>query len=64
MKTAVSILLSAAAVAGLVYYFRDKEPVATALKRSGDVLANASDIIKEKYGQVVREGQSALSEIA
>ncbi|GAB4092927.1 hypothetical protein [Flaviaesturariibacter terrae] len=64
MKTAVAILLTGAAVAGLVYYFRDKEPVRKALDRGNDLLANASDIVKEQYGKISKKGQDVGAEMA
>ncbi|TCJ19049.1 hypothetical protein EPD60_01130 [Flaviaesturariibacter flavus] len=64
MKTTLTILLTGAAVAGLIYYFRDKEPVASALKRSGDALANASDRAKEQWQKVTKQGSQAASELA
>ncbi|RYZ23386.1 MAG: hypothetical protein EOO16_05220 [Chitinophagaceae bacterium] len=64
MKTTLTILLTGAAVAGLIYYFRDKEPVAAALKRSGDVLSNASDLAKEQWEKVTKQGEKTASELA
>ncbi|RYY63703.1 hypothetical protein [Flaviaesturariibacter aridisoli] len=64
MKTAVTILLTGAAVAGLVYYFRDKEPVRKVLDRSNDLLANASDLVKEQYGKLAKKGQDNVAEMA
>jgi hypothetical protein len=64
MKTAVAILLTGAAVAGLVYYFRDKEPVRKALDRGNDLLSNASDIVKEQYGKISKKGQDVGAEMA
>ncbi|RYY87437.1 MAG: hypothetical protein EOO15_11950 [Chitinophagaceae bacterium] len=64
MKTAVTILLTGAAVAGLIYYFRDQEQVRKALDRANDVLANASDLAKEKYQKLSKQGKDAIAEMA
>lgn len=64
MKTAVTILLTGAAVAGLVYYFRDKEPVRKALDRTNDVLANAGDIVREQYDKLAKRGSEAVADVA
>ncbi|GAA4330865.1 hypothetical protein [Flaviaesturariibacter amylovorans] len=64
MKTTLTILAVVGAAAGIVYLLREKEPVATALKRSGDVLANAGDIIREEYEKLVKKGSDAASEMA
>lgn len=64
MKTALTILLTGAAVAGLVYYFRDKEPVRKVLDRSGDVLANATDLVKEQYGKLARQGRDQVAQLS
>ncbi|RYY41771.1 MAG: hypothetical protein EOO08_01180 [Chitinophagaceae bacterium] len=63
MKTAVTILLTGAAVAGLIYYFRDQEPVRKALDRANDVLANASDIVREQYEKLSKQGKEAGAEM-
>jgi|GEM_PF-4697965 len=62
MKTTLTVVLAGAAVAGLIYLLRDKEPVARVLKRSGDVLANSGDVIREQYNKVVRKGNNTLQE--
>ena len=64
MKTAVTILLTGAAVAGLIYYFRDKEPVRKVLDRTNDMLSNASDKVKEQYGKLAKKGQGTVPEVA
>ncbi|RYY96029.1 MAG: hypothetical protein EOO11_14475 [Chitinophagaceae bacterium] len=64
MKTTLTILAVVGAAAGIVYLLRDKEPVADALKRSSDVLANASDLIKEQYGKLSKQASGSVSEMA
>jgi hypothetical protein len=64
MKTTLTILGITAAVAGIVYLLRDKEPVASALKRSGDVLTNATDLAREQWEKVAKQGNKTASELA
>jgi fructose-1-phosphate kinase PfkB-like protein len=64
MKTTLTIIAGTAVLGGLIYYFRDKEPVSAVLKRANDVLANASDMIRERYAPAVKQAENAFADIA
>ncbi|GAA4330858.1 hypothetical protein [Flaviaesturariibacter amylovorans] len=64
MKTTLTILAIVGAAAGIVYLLRDKEPVADALKRSGDLLSGAGDLIKDQYGKLTKQASNGVSEMA
>ena len=64
MKTALTLLIVGAAVAGIVYYLKDNEDVQDLLGKAKDKASDALGSLKENYNGVAKKAASTINDLA
>lgn len=64
MKTALTLLVVGAAVAGLVYYLKDNEQVQDFIGKAKDKASDTLDTLKDNYNGVAKKATSAINDLA
>ena len=64
MKTALTLLVVGAAVAGLVYYLKDNEDVQDFIGKAKDKASDALDTLKDNYGSVAKKASATINDLA
>lgn len=64
MKTALTLLVVGAAVAGLVYYLKDNEDVKDFVGKAKDKASDALGSLKDNYNGMAKKATSTINDLA
>ncbi|MER3463557.1 MAG: hypothetical protein C4329_03180 [Chitinophagaceae bacterium] len=64
MKTALTLLIVGAAVAGLVYYLKDNEDVQGFIGKAKDKASDTLDSLKDNYNSIAKKATSTVNDLA